>query len=96
MKLEGERAVYHCMTKIVGAAFLLGDREWEVLRSQLWKVKAERVRLCLLTSYFDSKSNYNPTRVLLHCGTCSSGVVGASRSRQPQASVMPVLCFVGT
>ncbi len=56
VKFEGERAVYHCMTKIVGAAFLLGDREREVLRSQLWKVAefcgVEVLTYCLMSNHF--------------------------------------------
>ena len=39
MKEEGVSCVYHCISRIVGAAFLLeGDREKEVLRNQIWKV----------------------------------------------------------
>ena len=38
-KAEGVGAVYHCISRIVGADFLLeGEREKEVLRNQIWKV----------------------------------------------------------
>ncbi len=56
IKIEGERAVYHCMTKIVGGAFLLEDREKEVLRKQLWKVAGfcgvEILTYCLMDNHF--------------------------------------------
>jgi len=55
-KIEGERAVYHCMTKVVGGDFLLGDREKELLRKQLWKVSrfcgVEVLTYCLMSNHF--------------------------------------------
>ncbi len=37
--MAGTNAVYHCISRIVGAEFLLeGEREKEVLRNQIWKV----------------------------------------------------------
>ena len=39
LKVDGVEAVYHCISRIVGADFLLeGEREKEVLRNQIWKV----------------------------------------------------------
>lgn len=56
IKIEGERAAYHCMTKIVGGAFLLGEREKEVLRKQLWKIAGfcgvEILTYCLMDNHF--------------------------------------------
>ena len=55
-KIDGERAVYHCMTKVVGGDFLLGEREKEVLRKQLWKVSrfcgVEILTYCLMSNHF--------------------------------------------
>jgi len=57
IKIEGERSVYHCMTKIVGGDFLLdGEREKEVLRNQIWKVSdfcgVEVLTYCIMGNHF--------------------------------------------
>lgn len=57
IKVDGERAVYHCMTKIVGGDFLLeGDREKEALRKQIWKVSefcgVEVLTYCIMSNHF--------------------------------------------
>lgn len=57
IKVQGERSVYHCMTKIVGDDFLLeGEREKEVLRKQIWKVSAfcgvEVLTYCIMGNHF--------------------------------------------
>lgn len=56
MKIEDAQAVYHVMTKVVGAAFLLGDQEKEILRKQLWKVAkfcgVEVLTYCLMSNHF--------------------------------------------
>lgn len=57
IKIDEERSVYHCMTKIVGGDFLLeGDREKEVLRNQIWKVSAfcgvEVLTYCIMSNHF--------------------------------------------
>ncbi len=56
VKIEGEGAVYHCMTRVVGGEFLLGDREKEVLRKLLWKVAGfcgvDVLTYCLMSNHF--------------------------------------------
>ncbi len=56
-KVTGESAaIYHCMTRIVGGARLLGRREKEVLRRQLWQVAefcgVEVLTYCLMSNHF--------------------------------------------
>ena len=56
MKEEGARCVYHCISRIVGAAFLLeGEREKEVLRNQIWKVAdfcgVEVLTYCIMSNH---------------------------------------------
>ncbi len=40
LKLDAkeEEAIYHCMSRTAGGEWLLGDREKEVLRTQIWKL----------------------------------------------------------
>ncbi|MCH6255509.1 transposase [Puniceicoccaceae bacterium K14] len=56
IKIEGKRAVYHCMTRVVGGEFLLGEREKEILRKQLWNVAGfcgvEVLTYCLMSNHF--------------------------------------------
>ena len=33
-----EEGYYHCMSRIAGGEWLLGDKEKEVLRAQVWKL----------------------------------------------------------
>jgi putative transposase len=57
LKAEGCGAVYHCISRIVGADYLLeGDREREVLRNQIWKVAdfcgVEVLTYCVMSNHF--------------------------------------------
>ena len=36
LKVKGQSAVYHCVTRVVGGAMLLDNRAKEVLRKQMW------------------------------------------------------------
>jgi len=55
-KLEGVPAVYHAMSRVVGAQFLLGDREKEVLRKMFWQVAdfcgVEILTYCIMSNHF--------------------------------------------
>ena len=56
IKTDGASAVYHCISRIVGAAFLLeGEREKEVLRNQIWKVAdfcgVEVLTYCIMSNH---------------------------------------------
>ena len=55
MKVIGETAVYHCMTRVVGGESLLGDQEKEVLRRQLWQVSdfcgVEVLTYCIMSNH---------------------------------------------
>lgn len=57
LKVLGEMAaVYHCVTRTVGGAFLFGEKEKEMLRRQLWQVAefsgVEVLTYCLLSNHF--------------------------------------------
>jgi REP element-mobilizing transposase RayT len=56
LKVYGETAVYHCMSRVVGGQMLLGDREKEVFRKQMWKVAqfsgVEVLTYCLMGNHF--------------------------------------------
>jgi len=56
LKVSGCDAVYHCMTRVVGGAPLLKDREKEVLRKMLWQVAdfcgVELLTYCILSNHF--------------------------------------------
>lgn len=56
VKVFGAGAVYHCISRIVGADFLLEDeREKEVLRNQIWKVAdfcgVEVLTYCIMSNH---------------------------------------------
>ncbi len=56
IKIDRAPAVYHCISRIVGAAFLLeGEREKEVLRNQIWKVAdfcgVEVLTYCIMSNH---------------------------------------------
>ncbi len=56
IKIDEVPAVYHCISRIVGAAFLLeGEREKEVLRNQIWKVAdfcgVEVLTYCIMSNH---------------------------------------------
>lgn len=55
-KVSDAGAVYHCISRIVGADFLLeGEREKEVLRNQIWKVAdfcgVEILTYCIMSNH---------------------------------------------
>ncbi len=57
IKMEGQRSVYHCMTRIVGDDFLLDEeRAKEVLRKQIWNVSGfcgvEVLTYCIMSNHF--------------------------------------------
>jgi putative transposase len=56
MKVGGSTAVYHCMTRTVNGERLLGDREKEMLRKQLWQVAdfsgVEVLTFCIMSNHF--------------------------------------------
>lgn len=56
IKVTDSSAVYHCISRIVGAEFLLeGEREKEVLRNQIWKVAdfcgVEILTYCIMSNH---------------------------------------------
>ncbi|MFT4901336.1 MAG: putative transposase [Lentimonas sp.] len=56
IKVGGCTAVYHCMTRTVNGERLLGDREKEMLRKQLWQVAdfsgVEVLTFCIMSNHF--------------------------------------------
>ena len=56
LKVVGESAVYHCVTRVVGGAMLLDKRAKEVLRKQLWRMAefcgVEILTYCIMTNHF--------------------------------------------
>ncbi len=57
LKIRGEvGGVYHCMTRVAGGAALLGPREREVLRKQIWKVAdfcgVDVLTYCVMSNHF--------------------------------------------
>ena len=56
IKISGRGAVYHCISRVVGGQFLLGDLEKEKLRQMLWQQAAfsgvELITYCLLSNHF--------------------------------------------
>lgn len=56
MKVKGRAASYHAMSRVVGGAHLLGDREKEVLRKMLWQVAdfcgVEILTYCVMSNHF--------------------------------------------
>ncbi|MFP4167164.1 MAG: transposase, partial [Opitutales bacterium] len=47
---------YHCMTRITGGEYLLGDAEKEVLRNLMWRVRdfcgVQIFTYCLMSNHF--------------------------------------------
>jgi len=56
IKVTGQAAVYHCISRAVGGAMLFGDREKEILRKQLWQVAefcgVEVLTYCVMSNHF--------------------------------------------
>lgn len=56
IKVKGQAAVYHCVTRVVGGAMLLDDRAKEVLRKQMWYMArfcgVEILSYCIMTNHF--------------------------------------------
>ena len=56
LKVVGQSAVYHCVTRVVGGAMLLDDRAKEVLRKQLWTMSrfcgVKILTYCIMTNHF--------------------------------------------
>ena len=55
LKVIGQTAVYHCITRAVGGELLFGDAEKEVMRKQLWRVAAfcgvEVLTYCVMSNH---------------------------------------------
>lgn len=56
MKVVGQSAVYHCVTRVVGGAMLLDNQAKEVLRKQIWYMARfcgiEVLTYCIMTNHF--------------------------------------------
>ncbi|MCZ6673566.1 MAG: transposase [Verrucomicrobia bacterium] len=56
LKVKGQSAVYHCVTRVVGGAMLLDKHAKEVLRKQMWYMArfcgVEILTYCILTNHF--------------------------------------------
>jgi len=56
IKVMGQTAVYHCMSRAVGGQMLFGDREKEIFRKQLWQVSdfcgVEVLTYCVMSNHF--------------------------------------------
>jgi putative transposase len=56
LKISGRSAVYHCIARVVGGQFLLGDVEKEKLRLLLWEYAEfcglEIVTYCVMSNHF--------------------------------------------
>ncbi len=56
LKVKGQTAVYHCVTRVVGGAMLLDRQAKEVLRKQLWYMArfcgVEILTYCIMTNHF--------------------------------------------
>lgn len=56
IKITGRGAVYHCISRVVGGQFLLGDLEKEKLRQLLWQQAEfcglEVITYCLMSNHF--------------------------------------------
>ena len=56
LKVQGQSAVYHCVTRVVGGAMLLDKQAKEVLRKQLWTMARfcgiEILTYCIMTNHF--------------------------------------------
>jgi len=56
LKVSGAPAVYHCVARVVGGERLLGAREKEVLKGQLWRAAefcgVEVLTYCLMSNHF--------------------------------------------
>ncbi|MHB9005913.1 MAG: transposase [Limisphaerales bacterium] len=56
IKVSGRGAVYHCISRVVGGQFLLGELEREKLRQMLWEQAVfgglEIITYCLLSNHF--------------------------------------------
>jgi len=56
LKIIGQTAVYHCISRAVAGEMLFGNREKEVLRKQLWQVAdfcgVEVLTYCVMSNHF--------------------------------------------
>ena len=56
LKVKGQSAVYHCVTRVVGGAMLLDKRAKEILRKQMWYMArfcgVEILTYCIMTNHF--------------------------------------------
>ncbi|MDA0346087.1 MAG: transposase [Verrucomicrobia bacterium] len=56
LKVLGQSAVYHCVTRVVGGAMLLDKQAKEVLRKQIWYMArfcgVEILTYCIMTNHF--------------------------------------------
>ncbi len=56
LKVQGQSAVYHCVTRVVGGTMLLDKQAKEVLRKQLWHMArfcgVEILTYCIMTNHF--------------------------------------------
>ena len=56
LKVRGQSAVYHCVTRVVGGAMLLDKQAKEVLRKQIWYMArfcgVEILTYCVMTNHF--------------------------------------------
>ena len=56
IKIEGESAVYHCISRIVGGQFLLADEEKEKFRQLIWLQSkfsgVEVITYCVMSNHF--------------------------------------------
>ena len=56
LKVKGQSAVYHCVTRVVGGAMLLDTRAKEVLRKQMWYMSrfcgVEILTYTIMTNHF--------------------------------------------
>ena len=56
LKVKGQSAVYHCVTRVVGGAMLLDKQAKDVLRKQIWYMArfcgVEILTYCVMTNHF--------------------------------------------
>jgi hypothetical protein len=56
LRLDGESGVYHCVSRVAGNQYLLGDKEKEVFRKQLFQVAdfcgVEVLSYCVMSNHF--------------------------------------------
>ncbi len=69
---DGEVSHYHCISRCVGGAFLLGDVEKERLRNLIWSVSrfcgAEVITYCVMSNHFHLLVRFQPVPELAELG----------------------------